>query len=241
MTNFEREVNRLGVVPRAARKFPFDIVGLASLSKAFAISKACLKLLASHCPDEAYGLSRLLVECATNLRYLSAVPSERDKRTHEFVKFAKADKAFWYHYALSSAKTSKEKKELHAYARQMGITDNPKLARQHWSGQPGSFVWNTTLEDHPIDGARTTDHRKKAYAVDYYLTSAYVHCSLLAIDNYFTEDEELFRGPHHLPIARRSSQRFLSFCRTFRMQFAMFSTASTRTPQRVWIPYMRGP
>lgn len=67
----------------------------------------------------------------------------------------------------------------------------PKLARRHWSGQDRSFIWNTTLVDHPIDGAHTVDHRKKACAVDYYLTSAYVHCPLPAIDNYFTEDESV--------------------------------------------------
>ena len=189
----EKHINDLGIVPRSAQKFPFDIVGLATLSKAFAIAKACLKLLDSGHPDEAYGLSRSLVECAANLRYLTAAPPERDSRSHDFVKFAKADKAFWYHHTLASAKTPKEKADLKAYAAQMGISDNPKLARQHWSGQPGSFVWNTTLESHPIDGARTVEHRKKAYAVDYYLTSAYVHCSLLAIDNYFTEAEKRFR------------------------------------------------
>jgi len=193
LKNAEQEVNRLEIVPRAAHKFPFDIVGLAALSKAFGIAKACLKLLAADSPDEAYGLSRSLVECATNLRYLTLVPLERDKRSRDFVKFANADKAFWYHHALASAKTEKEKAQLRAYAKQMGVTDNPKLARQHWSGQTGSFVWDATLLDHPIDGARTVEHRKKAYAVDYYLTSAFVHCSLLAIDNYFAKDQSLFR------------------------------------------------
>lgn len=189
----EAEVNRLGIFPRAAYNFPFDIVGLATLSKAFAIAGACLNLLESGCPDEAYGLSRSLVECATNLRYLTASPSEQDKRSRDFAKFAKADKAFWYHHALESATTAEEKAKLHSYARQVGVTDNPKLARQHWSGQSGSFVWEATRSDHPIDGARTAGHRKKVYAVDYYLTSAFVHCSLLAIDNYCPEDEALFQ------------------------------------------------
>jgi hypothetical protein len=75
-----------------------------------------------------------------------------------------------------------------AYTKQMGIADNPKLARQHWSGQGAGFVWRTTLLDHPLDGPITIAHRKKAYAVDYYQTSAFVHCSLSAIDNYFMED-----------------------------------------------------
>jgi len=191
--NVSRGVNRLKIVPRVAYKFPFDLVGLGTLSKAFGIARACLKLLANDCPDEAYGLSRSLVECATNLRYLTAVRSERDKRSRDFVKFAMADKAFWYHYALKSSKGPREKAELRAYAKQMGITDNPKLARQHWSGEAGSFVWDTTLQNHPVDGLRTLEHRKKAYAVDYYQTSAFVHCSLVAIDNYCPEDGATFR------------------------------------------------
>ncbi len=183
----KREIHRLGVVPRAVRKFPFDSVGLSTLSKAFAIAKACLRLASDH-PDEAYGLSRSLVECATNLRYLTAVPSEQDRRTHDFVKFAMADKAFWYHHALEAAKTPKEKAELRTYAKEMGIADNPRLARQHWSGQGSGFVWTATTQDHPIDGAATLYHRKKAHAVDYYQTSSFVHCSLPAIDNYYVED-----------------------------------------------------
>jgi hypothetical protein len=192
----EREINALKIVPRAAHKFPFDIVGLATLSKAFALAKACLKLLASGSPDEAYGLSRSLVECATNLRYITAVPSEREKRTRDFVKFAEADKAFWYHHALQVAKIPKEKAQLRAYAKRMGIVDNPKLARQHWSGQGSGFAWTTTLLDHPLDGPTTIDFRKKAHAVDYYQTSGFVHCSFAAIDNYLPDDGVPFRVSH---------------------------------------------
>ena len=82
----EDEISSLGIVPRHARRFPFDILGLATLSKAFAIADACLKLLAADYADEAFGLSRSLVECATNLRYLTAVATQQDKRSHDFVK-----------------------------------------------------------------------------------------------------------------------------------------------------------
>jgi hypothetical protein len=191
--NAEREICRLGIFPRVAHKFPFDIVALATLSKAFAIARACVKLLAADCPDEAYGLSRSLVECATNLRYITAVPTEQDKRSRAFVKFALADKSFWYHHALQAAKSPKEKARLRSYAKQMGVADNPKVARQHWSGLGGGFVWRTTLLDHDLDGAATVAYRKTAYAVDYYLTSAFVHCSVPAIDNYFIDDGVPFR------------------------------------------------
>jgi hypothetical protein len=58
----EAEINAMGIMPREPYKFPFDLVGLATLSKAFALSNACLKLLRSNHPDEAYALSRSVVE-----------------------------------------------------------------------------------------------------------------------------------------------------------------------------------
>ena len=54
----EKELNAMGIMPRDPYKFPFDIVGLASVSKVFALAKACLNLLRSDLPDEAFGLSR---------------------------------------------------------------------------------------------------------------------------------------------------------------------------------------
>ena len=189
----EAEIAKLDIVPRLAHLYPFDIIGLATLSKVFALSKACLKLLASSYPDEAYGLARSIVECATNLRYLTADPADQGKRTRDFVKFAMADKSFWYHHALENAKTEKEKDELRAYAKQVGIVADVKSARRHWSGVDGSFVWKVTQLDHPLDGAMTVTHRIKAYAVDYYQTSAWVHCSSPAIDCYFADDGVPFR------------------------------------------------
>ncbi len=189
----EAGIAKLDIIPRVAYRHPFDIVGLATLSKVFALAKACLKLLASGHPDEAYGLSRSIVECATNLRYLTADPVDQGKRTRDFVRFAMADKAFWYYHALESAKAEKEKKKLRAYAKGVGIVADVKAARRHWSGIDGSFVWKVTQLDHPLDGAVTATHRAKAYAVGYYLTSEWVHCSSPAIDCYFADDGVPFR------------------------------------------------
>src|SRR5229473_3041450 len=128
----ETEVNKIAVSPRAAHKYPFDLVGLATLSKVFALSRACLKLLRSGLSDEAFGLSRSIVECATNLRYLTAEPALQDKRTRDFVKYALADKAFWAHYALEQFAGKKEEREIREYAKQQEIVPDTKPARRHW-------------------------------------------------------------------------------------------------------------
>jgi Family of unknown function (DUF5677) len=163
------------------------------LSKAFSLSKACLQLLGTKHADEAYGLSRSLGESATNLRYLTADGDEQDRRARDFIKYAMADKAYWYHYALEVAKTPQARRELKAYARQFGISPNTKLARQHWSGKGSGFVWQVTLEDHPLDGPADRTYHGRVHAVDYHLTSGYVHCGLTAIDNYFIKDGVPFK------------------------------------------------
>jgi hypothetical protein len=124
---------------------------------------------------------------------LTADPDLQDKRAREFAKFFLADKAFWMHYALRQFAGKKEEREIREYAKQQGIVDDPKLARRHWANLKGSFIWDTSLINHPLDGpAVTPDHKKTSYAADYYQTSAFVHCSLSAIDNYYTEEEVPF-------------------------------------------------
>jgi hypothetical protein len=65
------EVARLKIFPRTFDRYPFDLIGLAIVSKAFSISAGLLVLLESGFAEEAYGLSRSLVECALTLRFLT--------------------------------------------------------------------------------------------------------------------------------------------------------------------------
>src|SRR5579872_571199 len=138
----EKEINAIGIVPRVPYKFPFDIVGLATLSKAFSLSNACLKLLRSDQPDEAFALSRSIVECANNLRYMTEKPEVQDKRVRSFVKQHKADKAYWAHYCLELFAGRPEEQEIRDFMQQEGITPDTKPAGRHWSGERG-FVWDT--------------------------------------------------------------------------------------------------
>jgi len=162
------------------------------VSKAFALAKACVKLLNSDLPDEAFGLSRSIVECANNLRYFTEKPETQDKRVRTFVNQHKADKAFWAHYALELFPGRPEEKEIREYMQQEGITPDTKPASRHWSGEKG-FIWDTMTVDHPLDGSVTTKRKKISYAADYFQTSSFVHCSLPAIDNYAVDEAKPFR------------------------------------------------
>jgi|SRR6202789_1998506 len=188
----EAEINAMGIMPREPYKFPFDLVGLATLSKAFALSNACLKLLRSNQPDEAYALSRSVVECAANLRYMTEKPDTQDVRVRKFVNHHKADKAYWAHYCLEIYAGRPEEQEMRDYMQREGITPDTKPASRHWSGERG-FVWDTMIVDHPLDGPTTEKHKKMSYASDYFQTSSFVHCSLPAIDNHAVEEATPFK------------------------------------------------
>lgn len=188
----EREVDRLGIVPRLPYRHPFDILGLAMVSKVFALSKACLKLLVFNFPDEAFGLSRSIVECSTNLRYLTAEPDLQYRRSRDFVKFTMADKAFWAHYALEHSTEKGKESEIRQYMEREGIVADTKPARRHWSGEDG-FVWKVAISDHPLDGAKTQKHRKAEHAANYYNANTFVHCSCPAIDSYCPNEGTAFR------------------------------------------------
>ncbi|HTR24502.1 MAG TPA: DUF5677 domain-containing protein [Terriglobales bacterium] len=188
----EAEIDAMAILPRNATRYPFDIVGLATVSKAFALAKACLKLLSFHSSDEAFGLSRSIVECANNLRYLTEKSDSQNKRVRNFVNQYKADKAFWAHHALELFSGRPEEKEIRDYMQQESISPDTKPASRHWSGERG-FIWDTVNIDHPLDGPVTPKHKKISYAADYFQTSSFVHCSLPAIDNYAVDEAKPFR------------------------------------------------
>ena len=162
------------------------------VSKVFALSKACFKLVAFGFSDEAFGLSRSIVECATILRYLTVEPALQYRRTRDFAKFAMADKAFWAHYALEHSAGTEKELEIRQYMERERIVADTKPARRHWSGEDG-FVWNASVSDHPLDGTKTQKHRKAEHAANYYNASQFVHCSCPAIDCYIPDEGTPFR------------------------------------------------
>lgn len=193
VTIVEDEVNRMNIVPRSLDQSVFDSVALAALSKMFALARACLALLDADLPDEACGLSRSLVECAVNLRYLTQDPTRQDNRSVEFAKYAIADKSYWLHHALQQFGGTPEEQGIREHAQEMDIDADTRTASRHWSASR-AFVWTTTVGDHPLDGPTNTEpHRRVSYAVDYHHTSSFVHCAQPALDNYFPRQETPFR------------------------------------------------
>jgi hypothetical protein len=129
---------------------------------------------------------------ANNLRFLTSDPALQNQRTRAFAKFHLADKAYWMHHALEAFAGQQKEAEIRAYAKQLGIVPDHKLALRPWSGPMGS-AWKVVNLVHPLDGPITPKHKKLSYAADYYQTSTYVHCSLPATDAYCPEEGTPFR------------------------------------------------
>jgi hypothetical protein len=173
--------------------YEFDRVALGLLSKAFGLCDACITLVDALHFDEAYGLSRSLVECAATLRYLTGNPDEREERTKKYLTSFKAEKVYWLDQARSHVSDPQILEEIEQYARKMKFEDfgiNPKQAIKHWSGLSG-FLWKVTENEHPLDSpANTQKLRKSDYGVDYHQTSQYVHCSIWSLWNYCPDTKE---------------------------------------------------
>lgn len=197
VNNAKREFDALALYTRRFDLYPFDMMGLGILSKAFSLANAVFVLLDAEMEDQAYALCRSIVECSLNLRYLTQDPGQLWTRTDGYMRFAVADKQYWMHWALQSAVGTPMEAKILEYGKKWGLTPDTKGASKHWSGEKG-FAWVTNLKDHPLDGDKSTEFRKKSqYAVDYYQTSSYIHCYSTALDNFWPTECTQFSIEEH--------------------------------------------
>ncbi|MGD0445798.1 MAG: DUF5677 domain-containing protein [Edaphobacter sp.] len=187
------EISGLKVYPRIFARYPFDHIGLALVSKAFSIGNALLVLLEPGFADEAFGLSRSLVECALTLRFLTEDQDKLNQRTWDYARFEVTDKQYWMHYALQHAAGEPTEQKIRDYAKQFDLKADASGSRKHWSGKDG-FAWKVNLDDHPLDNATSTELVKKStYAVEYHGTSSYVHCYSPAVNNFLPSEMTPFK------------------------------------------------
>lgn len=203
VAKLEQVISGMQLYPRNIKTVAFDSMALQCISKAFALARASLLLIEKGFPDEAYGLSRSLVECAVGLRYITADPASQEARTKEFISYDETERNYWLAQArlcitdpiaLQKIQSSRIAQELDA--KQL----NPKDAFRHWSSHR-AFIWDAMTGVHPLDGPTNTEqHRKAAFAVDYHASSQYVHCSQRGLDNHFHDPAWVYivgsqRGP----------------------------------------------
>jgi hypothetical protein len=177
-----------------SRRHVFDLSVLGLLSKAFSISNAALILIESGHSEEAYGLSRSLVECAMNLRYLTLLEDrlERENRAWKFAKFFHKEKRYWLYQAKQWITDASALAEMDKYAAESGVVPDSKAASEHWSGFK-NFVWECVNMNHPLDDPTySLATRKIEYAIEYHATSAFVHCSQASIEHLLPPEDWIY-------------------------------------------------
>jgi hypothetical protein len=189
----------LKLMPRDFRIYPFDTVGLELLSKSVSITRSCLLLIGGDQADEAFGLSRSLVEAALILRHITRDKSLMLCESQKFLRFAFADKNFWHFHARRTFKHPESVAEIDRYTSGWKFADgNPMAATRTWSDKYNA--WKAQTEDHPLDDNQ--DDRIGSHAVAYTQASFFVHCTQPSLDNFFPEEGVPFK-------IRSSSTKFV--------------------------------
>jgi len=183
----------LRIYPRVPDRYPFDGIALELLSKSIALAQACIVLLQTKYPDEAYGLARSLVECALILRHLTRNDDVKFTESAQFFIFSKKDKNFWLYHVRRNIAGNLDEADINRYAAEWKLSgDKPREIFRGWSKNFETF--KCLQQEHPLDGVWMTEQiRIAAHAVDYTQPSQYVHCSQPGVDNYYPDIGTLFR------------------------------------------------
>ena len=181
-------IENLQIRPRTLARYPFDYIALSMISKAFSLSESCLILISAKHVDEAFGLTRSLVESALILRFITTNEETIDAESRSFVEFSKVYQDYWFHHARKNVSGTIDQAEMDRYASMFNPRGDPNPALKGWSKRRFS-TYRTQHVVHPLDDAWVTkDVKSVAYAVDYFQTSQSVHCSQPALDNFFPDE-----------------------------------------------------
>lgn len=156
------------------------LVALALYSKCITVAEASLALLNAGFSDEAFGMTRTLLDIFFTLRYIAN--KDTDERAQLYVEFAAKDKAVW----------SELFKTFWPHLAQPSISDRTfriasKFPSPHkWSGK---LIKDMALEPDTVE----VDANGKpvvpdfAYRVNYRLASHYVHPTVPALSNHLVQ------------------------------------------------------
>jgi Family of unknown function (DUF5677) len=202
-----------------------DTVILGLMSKAVKVAEGVVVLLDAGLPDEAFGLSRTLVEAALSLRFITNRYTER--RARRFARYAGKWKVQMMRrlerLTPVDAHGQSKPKYTKAQLRKMMPNYNlmlkwargyPQSPSAHWSqaryGSKGkkakkSSTWALATE---ADGHEKLNGQPVNWQFDYEWiyswTSQYVHVTAACMDSHITQPMEAFRvqiAPYRTPVA----------------------------------------
>jgi hypothetical protein len=182
----QHDVERRGIVPRTA--FTLDAVLLALLSKGLTVGKAVCTLVENGFPEEAFGLSRTLIDIFFTVRYIA----NRDSfaRADQYVKFSYKSREGWWKIAqkhFSGLKLREPDAELLEEAR--------KYPNPHWWTGRRDHTKHIACEQDTHEVAAATGKPvtfEADYEIMYKWTSEYAHVNVRALNSHTTAPGDKF-------------------------------------------------
>ncbi len=174
---FKQSINDLSIYPR--RNIYSDIVILALLNRAFRNAEAICGLVEQSFYDDAFGLSRTLVEIALNLRYLTN--KDIGERTARYVRYFGKDRErlcvlIDKYYGNQDREYSEDHEVLMQLAGDFKTPNSwyEKGNLKEVASEPSTWLTNDDGE------AETVEY---IYDVPYRLMSHQVHSTCIAVDS----------------------------------------------------------
>lgn len=177
----------------------FDLIALSILNKAYRLSEACIFLIEEGFSDEAFGLSRSIIECAINLRYLTLNLDEIDSRANNFLQFIHADRKHLLKLIREEYPVDERNDAMEAIAKADKLDERWKtkghppndwkeIEIENWT------CWKIITAVHPLDTQLNIYCSiRKLFATFYRLASARIHCSVSSLDNYSSDTHFSFK------------------------------------------------
>ena len=205
INHFSRQIDETDFYPRG--HVYLDRVLLGLLSKGLLVSKAVCLLVEAGLAQEAFGLSRTLLEIALTCRYVINRPSTTRMEI-------RAKRYVHYYAKVYSEWLKRVKKHLpqRSYPRNVRHQEFLKLARKyrspyHWTLPPRSKRLRKLLGTNVAMMAREFDEHERLeglpvtwdfdYEMIYFWTSQYVHGTVWVLNAHGVEPKEPFRVHHN--------------------------------------------
>lgn len=181
-------VNETGFYPRC--NVYLDAVLLALLSKSLAVGSAVRVLVEAGFPEEAFGLSRTLIDLYLTTRYITN--RDASGRADKFAGFSAKEKQGWdrisqKYYGRPATTDARRRSEILNEARQ--------YPHPHWWTGRGDHTKQMALEDdtYEIDAASGKPLTAEFdYEVVYKWTSYYVHPTASSLDSHAVQRGQRF-------------------------------------------------
>lgn len=237
LARINKNLDELWIFPREG--VYLDAIVLTLVSKSIALSRSTICLVENGFGEEAFATSRILLELALNLRYITngRTPETRAKR---FVHYVAKVKMEWGARAIEHfAWTQKSVREQSPFYKEFQALKR-KYPKQSWlqaNRKHSKGVWTMAMEPDRFDRVEIVDGKGKPvlnkrgkprtkpftwefdYKIIYFWASQFVHVTIDSLDNHAAAPGKPFKvfNPQTDPPARRTN---LS-------EMALFNTAIT--------------